>query len=264
MFRALWTAATGMIAQQINLDTISNNLANVSTPGFKKSRAEFEDLTYQELLIPGAETSLQATVHPTGAQIGAGTRLSGVTKIVSPGQLLETGRELDLAVDSEGFFQVLLPTGQIAYTRAGNFQKNEDGVIVTPQGYPLFPEIVVPQEIVQIQVSQDGVVMGIVPGQEESPVVLGQIELARFINPSGLKAIGKNLFVQTFASGDPIIGIPGEEGFGQILQGFVEISNVNAVQEMIAILIAQRVYEMNSRAVIAVDNMTTSTINIVR
>ncbi len=264
MFRALWSAATGMIAQQQNLDTISHNLANVSTPGFKKSRAEFEDLIYQDLLIPGAETSLQSTHHPTGAQIGAGTRLSGITKIMSPGELVETTRELDLAIDSEGFFQILLPNGQIAYTRAGNFQKSEDGVIVTPKGYPLFPEIVVPQEIVQIQVSPDGAIIGIIPGQESSPVVLGQIELARFINPAGLKAIGDNLFVQTFSSGDPIVGIPGEEGFGKILQGFLEISNVNAIQEMIAMLLAQRVYEMNSRAITASDNMLTSTVNIVR
>ena len=264
MFRSLWTAATGMIAQQMNLDTIANNLANVSTPGFKKSRAEFEDLVYQDLLIPGAETSLQGTNHPIGAQIGAGTKLSGIGKIMSPGELLETGRELDLAIDDEGFFQVLLPNGDIAYTRAGNFQKSQDGVIVTPEGYPLFPEIVVPQEIVQIQVSPDGVVTGIIPGQEEAPVVLGQIELVRFINPAGLKSIGRNLFVQTFASGDPIVGIPGEEGFGQILQGFLEVSNVNAIQEMIAMLLAQRVYEMNSRAVTATDNMLATTINIVR
>jgi flagellar basal-body rod protein FlgG len=264
MFRSLWTSATGMIAQQQNLDVVANNLANVSTPGFKKSRAEFEDLVYQDLLLPGAETSLQATNHPTGAQIGAGTRLSGITKIMSPGELLETNREFDLAIDSEGFFQVLLPDGQIAYTRAGNFQKSAEGVLVTPEGYPLFPEIVVPQEVVQIQVSPDGLVTGIIPGQEESPIVLGQIELARFINPSGLKAIGKNLFVQTYASGDPIVGIPGEEGFGRILQGFLEVSNVNAIQEMIAMLLAQRVYEMNSRAVTATDNIMATTVNIVR
>lgn len=264
MFRTLWTASTGMSAQQKNLDTISNNLANVSTPGFKKSRVEFEDLVYQDLLIPGAETSLQSTHHPTGAQIGSGVKISGVSKIVTPGELVETDREFDLAIDREGFFQILLPDGSIAYTRAGNFQKSEDGVLVTPQGYPLFPEIVVPQEVVQVQVSPDGVVMGIIPGQESSPIVLGQIELARFINPSGLKSIGKNLFVQTFASGDPIIGIPGQEGFGEVLQGFIEISNVNAIQEMIGMLLSQRVYEMCSRSVVAVDNMMTTTINIVR
>lgn len=264
MFRALWTAGTGLQAQQITLDTIANNIANINTPGFKKSRAEFEDLVYQDLLLPGAETSFVATFHPTGAQIGAGTRLSGITKIMQPGNLLETQRPLDLAIDKEGFFQILLPDGQIAYTRAGNFQISQDGVIVTPQGYPLFPEIVVPQEVVEIQVSPDGVVTGIIPGQENAPVVLGQIELARFVNPAGLKAIGKNLFVATFASGDPIIGIPGEEGFGQILQGFLEVSNVNVVQEMIAMLLAQRVYEMNSRAVTSADNMLSTTIGMVR
>lgn len=264
MFRALWSAATGMSAQQKNLDVISNNLANVSTPGFRRSRVEFEDLVYQDLLIPGAETSLRPTHHPTGAQIGGGVRISGVTKIVTPGELVETGREFDLAIDREGFFQVLLPNGGIAYTRAGNFQKSEDGVLVTPQGYPLYPEIVIPQEVVQVQVSPDGVVVGIIPGQESSPVVLGQIELARFINPSGLKSIGKNLFVQTHSSGDPIIGIPGQEGFGEIMQGFLEISNVNAIQEMIGMLLSQRVYEMCSRAVVASDNMMATTINIVR
>lgn len=264
MLRALWTSATGMSAQQKNLDTISNNLANVSTPGFKKSRVEFEDLVYQDLLIPGAETSLQSTHHPTGAQIGSGVRVSGVTKVITPGELVETGREFDLAVDSEGFFQVLLPDGSIAYTRAGNFQKSEDGVLVTPQGYPLFPEVVIPQEVIQVQVSHDGVITGIIPGQESSPIVLGQIELARFINPSGLKSIGKNLFVQTYASGDPIVGIPGQEGFGEILQGFLEISNVNAVQEMISMLLSQRVYDMCSRSIIAADNMMATTVNIVR
>lgn len=264
MFRSLWIAATGMTAQQRNLDTISNNLANVSTPGFKKSRVEFEDLVYQSLLIPGVETSLQSTHHPTGAQFGSGVRVSGVTKVVTQGELVETGRELDLAVDAEGFFQVLLPDGSIAYTRAGNFQKSEDGVIVTQHGYPLFPEVVIPQEVVQVRVSPDGVIIGIVPGQESSPIVLGQIELVRFVNPSGLKSVGKNLFVQTYASGEPIVGIPGQDGFGEIMQGFLEISNVNAVQEMINLLLSQRVYEMCSRSVIAADNMMASTLNIVR
>lgn len=264
MFRTLWTAATGMIAQQLNLDVISHNLANVSTPGFKKSRADFEDLIYQDLMTPGVETSFMTYRHPTGIQIGAGTKLAGVGKIMTPGNLLETQKDLDLAIDKEGFFQILLPTGEVAYTRAGNFQKTAEGVVVTPEGYPLFPEIVIPQEVVEIQVTPDGLVLGIIPGQEDSPLELGQIELARFVNPAGLKAMGKNLFVVTYASGDPIVGIPGEESFGRILQGFLEISNVNVVEEMVAMLLAQRVYDMNSRAVMTAEDMFSMAVGLRR
>lgn len=262
MIRALWTAATGMNVQQINLDVVANNIANVNTHGFKKSRADFQDLMYQTLRLQGVRTEGGNQI-PTGIQIGHGARLASVQKIFTQGDLQETQNELDLAIQGNGFFQVILPNGERAYTRAGTFKKDAEGRIVTSDGYLLEPTITIPQNAVQISIEADGTVSVIVQGGR-TPQQIGTIEIAVFPNPAGLKAIGRCLFAETDSSGAPITGKPGDSGFGTILQGYVELSNVNVLQEMINLIISQRAYEVNSKAVQAADEMLQMANNVRR
>lgn len=253
MLRSLFTAATGMSAQQLNVDVISHNLANVNTTGFKKGRAEFQDLIYQTMIQPGAPSD-DGTQYPSGIQVGLGVRPVAVAKFFTPGDLVNTGNSLDLAIDGEGFFQVTLPDGTIAYTRAGNLRVDRDGRIVTNDGYPIEPGITVPADATSITIGGDGRVTVTQPGTV-APVEIGTIELARFINSGGLKAIGKNLFLETDASGAPTTGTPGTEGRGTIVQGFLEMSNVNIVEELANLIIAQRAFDINSKAVQTSDEM---------
>lgn len=262
MLKALWIAATGMEAQNLNIDVISNNLANVNTPGFKKDRADFEDLMYQTIKLVGAPATSQTQV-PTGISIGQGVRPVAVQKIFSQGDYKQTNNPLDLAIEGDGFFQILLPNGDLAYTRAGSFKLDRDGRIVTADGDPLQPEITIPQDAEAINIGQDGTVSVLQPGNT-TPTQLGQIQLVRFINPAGLKSIGRNLFMPTESSGEPILGIPGENGFGTIAQGYLEMSNVSVVEEMVNMIIAQRAYEINAKAIQTADEMLQMANNIKR
>jgi len=253
MLRALWTAASGMTTQQINIDNIANNLANVNNAGFKKSRINFQDLLYQELRPAGAVTATGIS-HPTGIQIGLGSNVVATEKIFSQGNFQETGNMLDIAIEGDGFFQVTLPDGNIGYTRAGSFKINSNGDIVTPEGYLLEPTINIPENATSINIGTDGTVSVTLPGEAEVSEV-GNIELARFINPSGLKSIGNNIYLQTGASGEPTTGVPGEDGMGSIAQGVLEMSNVNVVEEMVNMITGQRAYEINSKAIQTGDQM---------
>ncbi len=253
MIRAIWTATTGMKAQQLNIDIISNNLANVNTTGFKRSRADFQDLIYQSLKNAGTPSSA-VSEEPTGIQVGLGVKPAAVQKIFSQGDYLQTQNELDLAIEGEGFFQVLKPNGEISYTRAGAFKINSEGEIVTSDGYPMEPSITIPSDTLGISVGSDGIV-SVIQAEQSAATEVGTIELVKFTNPSGLKSIGKNLYLPTDASGDEITGTPGEEGFGTITQGFLEMSNVSVVEEMVNMIIAQRAYEINSKAIQAADDM---------
>ena len=253
MIRSLWTAASGMQAQSSNIDVISNNLANVNTAGFKRSRADFQDLLY-ETMRPAGVSSGNDTQVPTGIQIGHGTRTVATQKIFIQGDFQQTGNQLDLAVEGEGFFQVLQANGDVAYTRAGNFKIDSEGRIVTPDGFLMEPEITIPTDALSVSISTNGTVSVLQPGQSQ-PSDIGNIELARFVNPAGLQSIGRNLFVQTGASGDPTTGTPGEDGFGTTAQGYLEMSNVSVVDEMVNMITAQRAYEINSKAIQAADEM---------
>jgi len=251
--RALWTAAVGMQGQALNVDVIANNLANVNTTGFKRSRADFQDLLYQNLRIAGAASSA-GTELPTSNQIGLGTKLAAVAKIFNQGDYKQTGNELDWAIDGNGFFQITTPDGEIAYSRAGSFKMDGDGNVVTPDGYMLQPQITIPNNAIQLTVGPDGTVTVMNAG-ETTPSEIGKIETARFANPAGLTAIGKNLFMETETSGSPTTGTPGEDGLGTISQGYLEMSNVNVVEEMVFMIVAQRAYEINSKAVQTSDEM---------
>jgi flagellar basal-body rod protein FlgG len=253
MIRGLWSAASGMLAQQLNVDVIANNLANVNTTGFKRSRVDFQDLLYQSIRLPGAQAAAGIQV-PTGIQVGLGTRPVAVHKIFSQGDFQQTGNPLDLVIEGDGFFQVLMSDGTIAYTRDGAFKLDSQGRIVTSDGFVMEPEIAIPVGATQISIGADGNVSVTIPGQS-SPQIVGQIQLARFVNPGGLASIGRNLFKATAASGQPIQGNPGTDGFGTIGQGFLEMSNVKVVEEMVSLIVAQRAYEVNSRAIQAADQM---------
>lgn len=253
MVRSLFTAATGMQAQQMNIDNISHNLSNVNTAGFKKGRIIFEDLMYQELRAAGATTST-GMVHPTGIQLGLGVATSAIEKIFSQGSPQYTENPLDVLIEGDGFFQVELPDGTIGYTRQGAFKIDANGDVVTPQGYRLFPNINIPENMVGLSISQDGIWGVYLPNDAEETEV-GQIEIARFINPAGLKAIGENLFIESGSSGVPQTSIPGEDGFGDLRQHFLEMSNVTVVDEMVNMITAQRAYEMNSKAIQTSDEM---------
>jgi flagellar basal-body rod protein FlgG len=242
-----------MIAQQTNLDVTTNNLANVNTAGFKKKRADFADLLYQINREPGAPVEPASTV-PTGVQVGLGVRVVGTPRIMSQGNLQVTDRPLDLTIEGDGFFQVLLPNGEIAYTRAGNWNIDGDGQIVNDDGLLLEPAIVIPEDATSIVITPEGLVTVNIDGQPESEEV-GQIELARFINSGGLRALGKNLFMETAASGGPIVGNPGDDGLGKVHQGVLEMSNVQVVDEMVNLIIAQRAYEANSKGVQTADDL---------
>ncbi len=254
MFRALYTAASGMTAQQMNLDNIANNLSNASTAGFRRRRLQFSDLLYQNLIAPGAAAT-QSTTIPAGLQIGLGTRPESSEMIQEQGDLSSTGNPLDLAIKGAGFFQVKLPNGDIAYTRSGNFHLDSQGNVVTSNGDPLEPAITVPNNAETVTIGEDGTVSVTLPSQSTAQQI-GNIQVAMFANPGGLNSVGNNLFLATTASGDPIIGTPGgAEGEGTIVQGMVEQANVNVVEEFIQMILAQRSYESNSRVVQAADQM---------
>ncbi|HEX3892168.1 MAG TPA: flagellar basal-body rod protein FlgG [Terracidiphilus sp.] len=254
MFHALYTAASGMTAQQINLDNIANNLANSSTAGFQSRRVQFTDLLYQNDIMPGAAATQQTTVA-SGLQIGLGTRAGNTEITQTQGELTSTGNPLDMAIQGSGFFQILLPNGQTGYTRAGSFQPDAQGNLVTANGDALQPAINIPAAATNITVGQDGTVSVTLPGQTQAQQV-GVIQLATFANPGGLNSVGNNVYLPTTASGDAIVGAPGgSEGLGAIQQGMVEQSNVNVVAEFVNMILAQRSYESNSRVVKATDEM---------
>ena len=262
MIRALWTAASGMQSQEKNLDVVANNLANVNTAGFKKSRADFQDLMYQNLKTSGSP-STNATQVPTGIQIGLGSRLAAVTKIFTPGDFTQTGNELDMAVEGDGFYQIQLPDGGTGYSRSGSFKKDSTGRVVTSDGYPLLPAISIPSNATKVNIGNDGTVSVMQAGQN-TPTQVGNIQLASFSNPSGLSAQGKNLFLPTDASGAATTGTPGQTGLGTIAQGFLEMSNVSVMEEMVSMIVGQRAYEINSKAVQASDEMLQTANNLKR
>ncbi|MBW2590369.1 MAG: flagellar basal-body rod protein FlgG [Deltaproteobacteria bacterium] len=262
MIRSIWTAATGMQAQTLNIDVIANNLANVNTAGFKRSRADFQDLLYETLRPAGASSS-EGTQVPVGIQLGHGTRPAAVNKIFLQGDFQKTDNELDLAVEGDGFFQILQLNGEIAYTRAGAFKLDSEGRIVTSDGFSLEPEITVPTDTVVLSVGIDGTVSVVQAGETEASEI-GTIELARFINPAGMHTIGRNLYVPTDASGDVVTGTAGEDGFGTIAQGYLEMSNVSVVDEMVNMIVAQRAYEINSKTIQTADDMLQMANNIKR
>ena len=251
--RALWSSASGMIAQQKNIDVISNNISNVNTSGFKRSRADFQDMIYQTIRPAGA-INLSGAQIPTGIEIGHGARLVATPRMFSEGSLQETGNPLDLAIAGDGFFQVKMPDDTISYTRAGNFSHDKDGRIVTADGLPMEPEIIIPPGSEHIYVTNDGDVQVKQPGQTDGQSV-GQIEIARFVNPAGLHGIGHSLFAQTEASGASDVGKPGENGLGTIEGRTLEMSNVQIVDEMVGLIVAQRAYEVNSKAIQTADEM---------
>jgi flagellar basal-body rod protein FlgG len=251
--RSLWISKTGMEAQQTQLDTISHNLANVSTNGFKKSHAVFEDLMYQNLRQAGANSSEQTTL-PTGLQLGLGTRAVATSRSFAQGNLQQSSNPLDIAVRGNGFFQVQMPDGTTGYTRDGAFQVNAQGQLVTNNGYTVQPGITVPNNALSVSVAGDGTVTATVPGQVQ-PQNLGQLTIANFVNPPGLDPLGQNLYAETPASGTPNVGAPGTNGLGPLQQGYVETSNVNVVEELVAMIQTQRTYELNSKAIQTSDQM---------
>jgi flagellar basal-body rod protein FlgG len=253
MMRALNTAATGMQAQQTNVDVIAHNLANVNTTGFRRERAEFEDLIYQTVRTPGG-TLGEGQRLPTGIQIGEGVRNVSTTQIHMQGSLVQDGGSLDLAISGAGFFQVQKPGGQIGYTRAGDFKTDQDGRLVTVDGFTVEPSVVIPTNATAITISQDGIISVNTPNQTNAQEV-GQIQLANFANPAGLIAIGNTMFLPSDASGQPFIARPGQEGLGTVQQGFLEASNVEVVNEMIDLISSQRAYEVNQRVITTADEM---------
>lgn len=264
MLKSLYTTATGMKAQQTMVDMIANNIANVNTAGFKKSQASFEDLFYVTLQSPGLARGAGDSAVPIGTQIGSGTRLNGTTKVFTTGTLEITDRTLDLAIDGEGFFAVTLPDGSTGYTRDGNLQVNADGKLVTGQGNILLPEITMPNDTLEVAIDLEGRVNVRTAGNPDTSTLLGQIQLHRFINPSGLLATGSNVLRPTEASGAPISSTPGSIGLGQLKQGFIERSNVQIVNELVNLIVAQRAYEVNSRAIQASDQMLSTATNLSR
>lgn len=253
MMRSLWTAASGMVGQQSNIDVIANNIANVNTTGHKKHRAEFQDLMYQTIRRAGTVTGDDNQV-PTGTQQGHGVKLSATNTLHTQGSFQHTGNSLDMAIEGEGFFQITMPDGTIGYTRDGSFKRDSDGRIVTSDGYPLEPEMAIPDNAIDITISAEGRVEVTVAG-ENDPEEIGQIELARFINPSGLSNMGKNIYTQTAASGEPIVNVAGTDGAGTIVSQYLEMSNVKIVEEMVNMIVAQRAYETNSKAITTSDSM---------
>ena len=259
MSRAMRTAATGMMAQQLNVDTIANNLANVNTTGFKRSKIEFQDLLYQTVRrsgISGAEA-------PVELQIGYGVRPVATQRIFSQGDITQTNNPLDLSIEGDGFFQIMRPDGTVCYTRDGTFKLSADGEIVTSDGFALEPELSLPEDTTDIHITRDGVLSVLAAGETEAQEI-GQIELAKFINPAGLNALGRNLFAATEASGDAMVGVPGAEGFGMLSQGYLELSNVEVVEEMVNMIIAQRAYEISAKAVQTAEDMSSMANNLRR
>lgn len=262
MMRSLSTAASGMEAQQIFIDNVANNLANVNTAGFKKTRIEFEDLLYENLTTFGASES-GAGSQPLSNQIGHGVRLAGTQRIFAQGLTQQTGNPLDMMIEGDGFFQVQLPDGSIAYTRDGSFKIDGDGNVVRASGHIMQPAVNIPQDTRQIKVAATGEVSVLLAAEPEAQDI-GAIELVRFANPAGLEAIGHNLFRETGASGPPIPGQPGQEGVGAVASGFIEMSNVNVIEEMVSMITAQRAYEINSKTIQTAEEMLQTVTNIRR
>ncbi|MBI2881395.1 MAG: flagellar basal-body rod protein FlgG [Candidatus Tectomicrobia bacterium] len=262
MIRALWTAASGMSAQQFNIDIISNNLANVNTVGFKKGRGDFQDLLYQTLR-PAGMASSTGTEVPTGIQIGHGVRPVAVQKLFHTGSFSKTDNPLDLLIEGNGFFAVTMPNGETAYSRAGAFKMDSKGRVVTSDGFPLDPEVTIPSNAVSFTVGTDGTVSVLAAGQT-TPSEITKITLVSFPNPAGLSAIGRNLFKATAAAGSPVTGTPGDEGLGTIAQGALELSNVSVVDEMVNMISSQRAYELNSRVIQTADDMLQTANNVKR
>jgi flagellar basal-body rod protein FlgG len=256
--RSLSIAATGMLAQQLNVEVISNNIANMNTTAFKRQRADFQDLLYQNLERMGASSSDQGTVIPSGIQVGSGVKTGSVYRIMTQGDMMTTENSLDLAIEGKGFFRVRMPSGEEAYTRSGAFATNAEGLIVTQDGYTVEPSITIPDGATSTTINSQGQVYVRLAGQTTDTLV-GQLDLAVFSNEAGLEAQGSNLYLQTAASGSPTTGTPGSTGYGKLTQGFLETSNVNAVAEITALITAQRAYEMNSKVITASDEMLSMT-----
>lgn len=263
MMRALWTAATGMQAQQANMDVVSNNLANVNTTGFKKTRSDFEDLMYQTIREAGSNTGAE-NVLPTGIQIGLGVRQAATQKIYTDGSPQQTGNQYDIAIEGDGFFQITMPDGTTSYTRDGSFKRDAStGRLVTSEGYYLEPAVTIPENATSISVAATGLVTAKISGQTNDEEI-GQIELARFVNPAGLSNIGHNLLQETSASGAPLVSNPGEDGAGSLMGEALEGSNVQVVEEMVNMIVAQRAYETNSKAITTADEMLSTANNLKR
>ena len=261
--RALHTAATGMMAQELNVQVISNNIANMRTTGYKRQRAEFQDLLYEHVRRIGAQTSTQGNILPVGIDLGAGVKTVGTPRLMTQGTLLPTGKDLDVAIRGDGFFKILLPDGRTAYSRDGSFEVDAQGRIVTAQGYLTQPTITIPQNASSITINQQGQVSVMLPGQT-APSILGTFDMTRFVNKAGLQAIGDNLFLETPASGTPQDGTPNVDGFGNLQQGNLEQANVEAVTEIADLIAAQRAYEMNTKVVTSADQMLQATTNMLR
>ncbi|PPQ26792.1 flagellar basal-body rod protein FlgG [Rhodopila globiformis] len=259
--RSLDIAGTGMQAQQTNVEVISNNMANMTTTGFKRSRAEFQDLIYQNLRRVGSDSSDSGTIVPSGAQVGLGVKTAAIYRINEQGNLQQTSNSLDLAIQGNGYFQITLPSGQTAYTRDGTFALGADGTIVTADGYTVQPGLQIPTGATGVTINTSGQVQATIAGQT-APQTIGQLQLAVFPNEAGLDAQGGNLFMQTAASGSPVTGNPGSPGFGSVMQGFVETSNVNVVTEITNLITAQRAYEMNSKVITTSDEMLSTLTNL--
>ncbi len=253
MMRSLYTSATGMMAQQLNMDVIANNLANVNTAGFKKSRADFEDLIYQQMR-PAGSTVAQGATSPTGLEVGLGVKAAATQTLFDQGTIANTGNPYDVAIDGDGFYKVLLPDGTNGYTRDGSFKRDVQGKLVNSDGYAIQPEITIPSDATNFSVGKDGTV-NITRGSSSTPESVGKITLTRFSNPAGLEHIGGNNFRETAASGSPTDGTPTQAGFGSLSQGLLEMSNVQIVQEMVNMITAQRAYEVNSKAIQTSDEM---------
>lgn len=256
--KALYTASTGMAAQERNVEVISNNIANMRTTGFKKQRADFQDLLYQVYRRAGSQTSESGTQLPTGVEVGSGVKLGATPRIMSQGSVAPTQKELDVAIRGEGFFSITMPDGRTGFTRDGAFERDSQGQLVTIEGYQVQPGIIIPDTARSISISSDGQVEAFL-NQDATPTALGQIQLSRFVNKAGLESIGDNLYVETAASGAPQTGSANADGFGNLLQGHLEMANVNAVTEIADLIAAQRAYEMNARVISGADEMLQAT-----
>ncbi len=264
MIRSMYTAATGMKSQQFYMDTISNNLSNVNTNSYKRQNVQFKDLMYQTIREPGSRDP-EGAMAPAGIEVGLGVRVGGTNREFTQGSLKDTGNDFDMAINGEGFLQILLPNGNMAYTRDGQMQRSSDGTLVTTEGYYLYPEITVPQGYDRITITEDGYVTAVKHAESDaSSVELGQLDIAKFVNPAGLKSIGDNLFVESVSSGDPMVGTPGQDGFGKIIHMNLEASNVDMVDEMVGMISAQRAYEIVSKAITVSEEMVQTATNLKR
>jgi flagellar basal-body rod protein FlgG len=261
--RALHTAATGMMAQELNVQVISNNIANMRTTGYKRQRAEFQDLLYEHVSRVGTQTSSQGNILPAGIELGSGVKTAGTPRLMTQGEVVQTGKDYDLAIRGEGFFKILLPDGRTAYSRDGSFELDAQGRLVTAQGNVVQPGITIPQNASSVSINSQGQVSVTLPGST-SPSILGQLQLTIFINKAGLEAIGDNMYLETPASGAPQDGTPAADGFGNLLQGSLEQANVEAVSEISDLIAAQRAYEMNAKVISAADQMLSATSNLMR